>query len=202
MKRALLALLVIFVAAVVLFGCLRDRPGDQSFPNVVGSVRKDGPKTAGLIDRLLTSNGRERYDAVEALSELGELGIEQLVARLSVSEEHDRIVLCWALGQIGPPAENAIPALGVALQEGVGEAAISLRRIDIEGSRAIPLLVAALRGKVAYIAATQLGLYGDRATAAVPQLNEALRSHDDLLVERAHAALEKITAVAEPQSGQ
>jgi HEAT repeat protein len=88
-----------------------------------------------------------------------------------------------ALGQLGPAARAAVPALGRALLHQYvyvrANAAEALGRIG--GSEVVPLLVFAMRdpdAMVRYDAAESLGKLGAEAAPAVPDLIKILRGND------------------------
>ena len=108
-----------------------------------------------------------------------------------------------ALGEIGPNAAEATPALVAILkdpnQEVRWSAADALGKIGPNAAEAVPALVTALKDpekKVRGRAALALGKIGPRAAEAVPALAEALKDQDADVRGRAAAAFEGIGPAA------
>ncbi len=102
-----------------------------------------------------------------------------------------------AIGELGPAAKAAIPALIQALQSGdtaVHEAAIqSLGGIHSEPDKVIPLLMKYLDDEdLNDEAATALGNYGSLARVAIPKIIPLLHAADDDAQIAAAKALKKI----------
>jgi serine/threonine protein kinase/HEAT repeat protein/Tfp pilus assembly protein PilZ len=127
---------------------------------------------------------------------------------LSLTTDDDQSVR-WraaaALGDMGPAAKEAIPALTGALEDKDNtvrcEAARALGRMDSAAKEAVPALAAALRDEdevLRHHAAAALGLIGPDALAAVPALIEALRERDFLEPDEAQEALFNIGRAAGP----
>ncbi|HVM49459.1 MAG TPA: HEAT repeat domain-containing protein [Candidatus Acidoferrum sp.] len=112
------------------------------------------------------------------------------------------------LGEIGPPAGAAIPAL-LQVLEGADRpsrpsAALALGRIQREPQTVIPRLAALLgdsQDGVPEMAATALGLWGSRAKAAVPKLLPLLKAPDRELQAAAATALKQICPEAAQSAG-
>ncbi len=117
-----------------------------------------------------------------------------LIVALKDKDTQVRGAAATALGQIGPAAEDAIPALVAALADDAEwhgspnypgipvnvrwDASKALGRI---GSVAVPALMTALEDREAKVrasAASALSAIGPGATAAVPALSAALRDND------------------------
>jgi HEAT repeat protein len=127
-----------------------------------------------------------------------------------------------ALGQMGPAARAAVPALTEALKDAHVAAyrpafALALAKIDPAAAKAaVPALIQVLdrKGHAVYLpeaiagtarkdAATALGQMGADAREAVPALREAIMDPDQAVQSEATAALKKIEAALERQgSGQ
>jgi serine/threonine protein kinase/HEAT repeat protein/Tfp pilus assembly protein PilZ len=110
-----------------------------------------------------------------------------------------------ALGDLGPTATEAIPALTGALEDKDNtvrsEAARALGRMDSAAKEAVPALAAALRDGdevLRHHAAAALGLIGPNALGAVPALIEALKERDFLEPDEAQEALFSIGRAAVP----
>jgi hypothetical protein len=111
--------------------------------------------------------------------------VEALLQRL----EQEPVLTCWALGQIGPAAQSAVPAL----RSGLTNTTTTVRRpcvyalaqIMTNHQDLIPILVKQLDDPITVVAAAyQLGQLGPRASSAVPALRrvgawEALRAIAD-----------------------
>ncbi len=134
-----------------------------------------------------------RLKAVAVLSRFGSRGVPILVKVLKNDRDYTvRVVAAASLGEIGPAAKNAVPALVQALSEKDREmrkhAATALYMI---GPAAVPGLVEALRDnnqEVGVWAATALGWIGP---AAVPALERAIKDRDPRVRVLAVAALGK-----------
>jgi HEAT repeat protein len=107
-----------------------------------------------------------------------------------------------ALGNIGPDARAAIPALGKALRDKEGrvcwEAAGALRRI---GKEAVPSLCEALGAKhatVRHAAAYELGEMGPQAEAAIPALIQSLSDTNAQVRASAGYSLSRMGTAAVP----
>ena len=110
------------------------------------------------------------------------------VAALKSSDPLERRLAAHALGEIGRPAREAVPALTEALRDPVSFvrvwAAAALARIEPENPDAISALVAGTRDQIYFVrslAAWHLGRLGPRhpgIEAAVPELRELLNDND------------------------
>lgn len=118
------------------------------------------------------------------------------------SDDESRRRAAYALGQIGPPAEAAVPALAAALESRSLElrhsAADALGRIGPAAKDAVPKLLAGLASPVNDIyfyryAAKALGRIGPDAKSAEPSLLATLQHDDAVFRVEAAAALWKIS---------
>jgi HEAT repeat protein len=111
--------------------------------------------------------------------------IKLLLANMSSPDDGDQIRASVALGQIGPEATEAAPALISALKNSNANvsvaAAAALRRIGQGGKETVPVLIAALNDRDGFIrqcAAETLGEFGQEAKEAEPALIAALNDRD------------------------
>lgn len=110
------------------------------------------------------------------------------------------------LGEFGPAAKAATPALLRALQGPDiavrAPSAIALGKIQADPSTVIPLLIKYLDdSNIAEAAALGLADYGPSAKAAIPKLMELSKIHDKDLHRAVTLALAKIDPTAAPQAG-
>lgn len=126
-----------------------------------------------------------RMRAVTALGQFGAQAVPALVQVLRDPEPGLRLNAAATLGQIGPAAKDAAPALVELLRDrGTADAPLPMIISHILvsiGSTVIPLLVQALRDPDAVVrfqAARTLGAFGPAAKEAVPALVEALQDSD------------------------
>ncbi|HEX6987632.1 MAG TPA: HEAT repeat domain-containing protein [Planctomycetaceae bacterium] len=122
-----------------------------------------------------------------------------LAAALGDSDPDVRRLAAFALGRLGPEADDALPALRTALadeQEPVRlAAAYAINGIDPTDEAVVPVLAAAARrGEVRAIVA--LGRMGPHAAAAAPDLARALRSRMPLVRVKSAEALGAIGPAA------
>ncbi len=117
-----------------------------------------------------------RAQALEILAEIGKPAVPSLVQMLK--HEEASYWACLVLGEIGPDAAEATPALadrltGDSRPEVRREAALALGGIGPAAVKAVPALVVALDDKEATVcaaAALSLGRIGPDAKAAAPAL--------------------------------
>jgi HEAT repeat protein len=130
-------------------------------------------------------------------------------ALVTVVKEDDfgRLNAALALGQIGPEAKLAIPALVAALDDEGRltrvEVACALWRIN-KHPAAIPALLKVLKERERgwrRQAAEALGRLGPGAKAAVPALVEALWDDDESVRQRAAQSLKRIDPEAAKKAG-
>jgi HEAT repeat protein len=111
------------------------------------------------------------------------------IEQLTSEDDNVRRRAAYILGQIGPPANGAIPALATALTDGQMEirwyAIDALGQFGPSAAEAVPAIIKSLEAKlndatVRRRGARSLGCIGPASKAAVPALEAALAS-DDLL---------------------
>ena len=145
--------------------------------------------------------------AVAALAlarmELSPGAVPSLVHSLGSRDDYVRGFAAWSLGNLGPAAQDAVPALVQALgvDDTASVAAAALARIGPAAAQAVPALAADLHGREAgrrWRAARTLGRIGPLAEAAVPELRAALRDPNEAVRAHAARALGRIGAAARP----
>jgi len=123
-----------------------------------------------------SSCGKDYYEGV----------VRKRIQQLGAKEEDERVHAAWSLGQIGPKAKAAVPALAKALSDPSREVRVAageaLAQLEDEAAPAVPALLAALRdedGEVRAKAAAALGVVGPPAASeAIPMLIGGLRDQD------------------------
>ena len=111
--------------------------------------------------------------------------VKLLLANLSSPDDGDRIRAAVSLGQIGPQATDAVPALISTLKHRNANvsvtAATALWRIGQGGKEVVLALIAAINDQDGFVrksAAEALGKFGLEAKEAVPALIAALQDQD------------------------
>jgi HEAT repeat protein len=148
---------------------------------------------AGLACLLLLECGCSRGRPYEGKS------VDQLTQMLQSDDPIKQVQGAFGLGQVGPQAKEAGPALIHALKDrhtSVREnAALALGKISPDVTEAMPALTDALRDPEVTVrrqAAIALGRIGHEARAALPGLEKASRDPDHLVREAAKDAVSKI----------
>ncbi len=125
--------------------------------------------------------------------------IKLLLANLSSPDDGDRIRAAEALGQIGPPATEAVPALISTLKNRNANvtvtAATALGQIGQGGKEVVLALIVVLNDQDGFVrksAAEALGKFGLEAEEAVPALIAALGDPDPTVSREAADALGKL----------
>jgi HEAT repeat protein len=141
--------------------------------------------------------------AGQALSIMGEparAAVPYYLRALTNEDAVTRRIALNALGSIGPPAEDSIPAL-LARQndiQALGNLMGTLGNIGRRADLCVPLLIQELGDTNDYVrqsAAYALGRFGGQAKAAIPSLTQALS--DKHMARAATAALKKIQSEEE-----
>jgi HEAT repeat protein len=131
--------------------------------------------------------------------------LPKLLADLGSKDAQARTRAALALGELGPDAQRAIPALFKVLKDGdenlARDAAQALRAIGAPSRDDLPLLIAGLRDnspRVRGYAVEALGKMGPEARSAVPNLVPVLRAKetDPELRQQAARCLGQIGAAA------
>jgi|GEM_PF-6660983 len=130
------------------------------------------------------------------------------VAALKSSSSLERRLAAHALAEIGPAAQEAVPALIEALRDPESFvrvwAAAALARVQPENPDAIPALVAGTHDGISFVrslAAWHLGRLGPGhpgIESMVPDLRELLNDSDPSVRAEALAALENLTGKGAP----
>jgi len=119
------------------------------------------------------------------------------ILRDGVTDEDD-VVACtaaYALGDIGPAAEPALPSLREALYRGEAVNSVAVDALGKIGTPAIPLLIEAVeRGDdmVKWAAIDALAKMGEPARVALPALRKAATDPDDFVNNAAKKAIKKL----------
>jgi HEAT repeat protein len=145
-----------------------------------------GPAAAAAVPALTQALddpvGAVTFNAAEALGRIGMPAVPALVSRLE--NEHFRTLAASILGEMGPTAKDAVPALvrllDVADRATATEALIALASIGPAAKDAVPVLLKKfadpnfeLRPGAAY-ALTKIG-----ATEAIPRLQQTVKTTDN-----------------------
>lgn len=178
--------------------------------DVAGALARFGPKSRAALPALirLTQKGGVDEDVLKALVQIDPEGAACLPALISaLTHEESEVVdaAATALALLGPRAKDAIPALTAAMTRDLkasngydaqAAAVDALRRIDPDGTSAVPALIPVLKHRrhsfdefplnaaggddfsVAAAAARALGDFGAGAKAAVPALTDAAQSRE------------------------
>jgi HEAT repeat protein len=141
-------------------------------------------------------------NALNALATLGPPAVPRLIDALK--HEKIRINVVYVLGQIGPAAAPATPALAKLITDKdervAQEAALSLARIGPAAKDAVPTLTRALQrteSSNSYAVVYALGSIGPDAASAEPALSGLLKSPDRKLALVSAWALVQICPAAE-----
>ncbi len=185
---------------------------EPAVPGLAGSLRDEqeavrtaaaaalgalGPRSRAAAPALFAAlddpRANVRATAAQALArlELTAEWVSSLAKALGNSDGYVRAFAAWSLGNLGPGARDAVPALVEALgpDDTANVVAAALARIGPAADQAVPALVADLRGPDAgrrWRAARTLGRIGPLAEPAVAELRAALRDPNEGV--RAHAA--------------
>jgi HEAT repeat protein len=153
-----------------------------------GAGRGDEPKVEGKtvkqwVEQLKDSEPRRAAKAMTALTKIGEPAVDPLIEVLKDKDEEARPLAAQVLGDIGPAAKKAIPALIEALKDDDADpsvrnsAASALAEMGPAAKPAVPALLAALKDDDAGVrgsAAFTLGKVGAEAKTVLGPLLEAL----------------------------
>jgi HEAT repeat protein len=181
----------------------KDHHDREQAAKALGELKpQDEAVIAALAARLEDKEGVVACEALDALSAIGVKAIPALTGVLADSKDADaRRCAAEALGQMGPDAEESVPALRAALKDCDwsirAHAAMALGKIGPGAKEAVPDLIKTLRDKeilVRHSAATSLGEIGPEARAAVPALIDAFGERGE--VQCAAWALERMGPAA------
>jgi HEAT repeat protein len=166
-------------------------------------IRPDPEVSIPLLAKVLKeADPTVRTEALDILAEIGKPAVPML--KKALQHEATAYWACLVLGEIGPDAAEAVPALADVLADANRpevrrEAALALGSIGPAAATAVPALRDALgQGEPAVVAAAAyaLGQIGPRAKPAVPALEKCAESLDLLLRTISMWSLTKI----EPQN--
>jgi len=139
-------------------------------------------------------------DASNAVASIVEVLVPTTGSLITNSDFKLRSAAALALGRIGPPASNALPALTATLQESDSDlrrqAALAIWRIAEDVDTALPVLLSEMPArsdpaKRQWI--INLGEMGPRAKQALPQLQRELEEDNDIwILQEVTNALRKI----------
>lgn len=198
-------------ASAWALGALGDAPA-PTVPALAGALRDEQEAVRTAAAEALGSLGARSRSAASALFaalddpranvraaaaralarlELTAESIPSLAKALGSPDAYVRAFGAWSLGNLGPAAREAVPALVEALgpDDTATVVAAALARIGPAAAEAVPALVADLRGPDSgrrWRAARTLGRIGPTAESAVTELVAALRDPNEAV--RAHAA--------------
>lgn len=153
-----------------------------------------------LVEAVKHPSGEVRKAAAEALKKIDPTALVAALAdALQCSDKYVRMGAAFGLGEAGPAAGAALPALLGALRDEswlvCRAATVALGQVGAAARGAVPSLIAALKDEhelVRQAAAEALGHIGADARDALPALVEALKDKDDDVSREAAEALKKI----------
>jgi HEAT repeat protein len=155
-----------------------------------GGVRAPVPV---LLEALHDPSEPVRHEVARSLAALPLLAQDapRLTEALDSADDYVCAFAAWSLGNLGPGARDAVPALARALAREKTDAVVAgaLARIGSAAAGAVPVLVDALRHGSPdrrWRAARTLGRIGPPAAPAVPALTAALEDRESAV--RMHAA--------------
>ena len=189
-------------AAALLAEALRD-PTDEVKIAAAGALGRLGPPAGGAVAELIAltadTNGTLRHEAARAVVRVGAPAVGPLTAALAARKGYSRWHVISALGEIGPSARAALPALAALLDandDGVvrGRAATAMGRIG-PPERVVPALIKAVGDGDSYVrwrAAEALGKLGPAAAGAKDALARAAGDEDKDVRSAAAAAMKNV----------
>ena len=146
-------------------------------------------------------------NALDALATLGPAAVPRLVDALKFEKLRGQVA--YILGQMGPAAAPATPALAELLagkdDNAALEAAVALANIGPGAKDAVPALIEALRrpdNPNSYAMAYALGKIGPAAASAEPALSDLLKSSDRKLALASAWALVQIEPASAEVAGK
>jgi HEAT repeat protein len=170
---------------------------------IVTALGKIGPEAKAAVPALIQAIKYKDItpeSAEDALIKIGPSGVPALVEAIENDYYADvRSILVKIIGEFGPKANSAVPALAAALKdedESVRSlAAYSLGNIGLEAKAAVPVLTEVLEDKSTIVrekAAFALGKIGLAAESSIPALTTALRDKDESVRSQAAVAIANI----------
>jgi HEAT repeat protein len=174
---------------------------------VAGVLEKFGPAAAAAVPDLLAILADEKDGSMNAARALAQIAprdaavLATLIKALDRADVRDDVVM--ALGEIGPEARGAIPALLKVLPDSEKftrwSILLAFRAMGEDAKEAIPDIVRSLSdpaGDVRGAAAATLGRMHDHAAAAVPDLLKLVSDSEESVADQAITALGQIGAGA------
>ncbi len=161
------------------------------------------PAVAGLIGVSKSEDPRVRWNAAEALGQIGRrehAAVPPLTLGLQHANAHVRAIAVSALGKVGPQARNAVPTLIELLQDEDAYVRVcsvnALGRIGPAAKAGVAGLIESLKDESSPVlragAAWSLGRIGPEARDAIPVLVETLNDEEQELRLLAAEALRSI----------
>lgn len=190
-------------AAELLTGRLRDEADPSVRRDVVEKLGELGPPAREAVPVLETATQDEDSDVREAASDAlarvsPEDAVKTLVKNLKASQWQVRCGAAQMLGEMGPAARDAIPALKAATRDddpNVQAAALDALVKLAPGDAVKPLVPKLNAGEPPerQIAAQMLGAIGPAAREAIPALQKATQDNDSNVQAAALEALVKVS---------
>ncbi|HID08178.1 MAG TPA: HEAT repeat domain-containing protein [Armatimonadetes bacterium] len=178
---------------------------DEERETAAKALCKIGPKAKDAIPTLKFAAVHEKNKVVQvwshcALAKIGSNPQEHILFLIDALEDTNKEVIeavAYALGEIGPPAKQAVPTLIEALsnEDWMLRATIIRCLGRIGDSSVVSVLIKALKDKNVNVRSSALYALGDigpAAKQAIPAVREAVHDTDDLVMLAAHCALAKI----------
>ena len=195
-------------AVPALTGALRDEQ-EAVRTAVAEALGALGPRARSAAPALFAAlddpRASVRAAAAQALARLEPTAesVPSLSRALAHTDGYVRGFAAWSLGNLGPAAREAVPAMVEALgpDDTANVVAAALARIGPAAAEAVPALVADLRGPDPgrrWRAARTLGRIGPPAESAVTELAAALRDPNEAVRTHAARALGRIGPGAMP----
>lgn len=160
-----------------------------------------------LREAMASADAAQVQNAMDAMASLGELAVPGLIEALE--HEPSQVRAAYILGEIGPAAAAAVPALTKLLHadkaEVRREALFALGKIGPAAAAALPDVLACYQSGPAeqrYGAAFALGKLGPAAATAKPALLAGLREPDAFLALASAWALAQVDPSGEDSSAQ
>ena len=149
-----------------------------------------------LLKTLRTAKGRDRFRAAEKLSKYSRSVVPAIIPML----QDNNVWAAYALGEIGPEAEDAVPALIKSLTQGGvggirGFSASALRKIGPAAVPAIPALIESLKDEhysTRMHAADALGILSTGEKDVIDALTTTLKDENEKVRKEAAWALKQI----------
>jgi HEAT repeat protein len=172
-----------------LIGALRDRElssaAKQSIPAVLAEIGEPATDiVAALMQAIEDTDSVLQRAAASSLSHIGQPAIPRMVASVRMKLSSNPLRIIWALGEMGPVAQDAVPALIDVLSDDQNmraEAAIALGKVGPGARDALPVLTDLISDgsyNVCAAAARAVIRIGQAPGDIMPTLINALASDD------------------------